>query len=139
MGKSRKPVRRKNGAPAAERNGRDESVAQKYLSRPSPRELSRSGQIDRHAADQADRLRASGPPVRPFRELIAALRAERERQGLSLADIAERTGMDRAAIHKLEIGLNANPTYATMTRYATALGTRIEWHLKMLPKSPIGA
>ena len=70
--------------------------------------------------------------------MIAALRAERERQGLSLADIAERTGMDRAAIHKLEIGLNSNPTYATLTRYATALGTRIEWHLETIPKKPPG-
>ena len=75
-------------------------------------------------------MRASGPRVRPFRQLIAALRAERERQGLSLADLAKRTGMDRAAIHKLEIGLNSNPTYATLTRYATALGTGIEWRLK---------
>ena len=64
---------------------------------------------------------ASGPPARPFRELIGALRAERERQELSLADLAKRTGMDRAAIHKLEIGLNSNPTYATLTRYAQAL------------------
>ena len=81
-------------------------------------------------------MRASGPPARPFRELIAALRAERERQGLSLADVADRTGMDRAAIHKLEIGLNSNPTHATLTRYASRLGTRIEWHLKTIPKKP---
>jgi len=81
-------------------------------------------------------VRASGPPARPFRELIAALRAERERQSLSLADVAERTGMDRAAIHKLEIGLNSNPTHATLTRYASALGSRIEWHLKTIPIKP---
>jgi transcriptional regulator with XRE-family HTH domain len=49
---------------------------------------------------------------------------------LSLADLAKRTGMDRAAIHKLEIGLNSNPTYATLTRYSQALGARIEWKLK---------
>ena len=81
----------------------------------------------------------SGPPARPFRELIAALRAERERQGLSLADLAKRTGMDRAAIHKLEIGLNSNPTYATLTRYAHALDARIEWKLKTVARKPIGA
>ena len=82
---------------------------------------------------------AAAAPARPFRELITALRAERERQGLSLAEVAQRTGMDRAAIHKLEIGLNSNPTYATLTRYATALNARIEWRLKKGPKSPIGA
>jgi transcriptional regulator with XRE-family HTH domain len=48
---------------------------------------------------------------------------------LSLADIAERTGMDRAAVHKLEIGLNKNPTFATLQRYADALGVQIAWGL----------
>jgi transcriptional regulator with XRE-family HTH domain len=38
--------------------------------------------------------------------------------------------MDRAAIHKLEIGVNRNPTLATLNRYAAALGIRIEWSLK---------
>jgi len=64
--------------------------------------------------------------------LIAALRAERERQGLSLADLAERAGMGRSAVHKLDIGSNRNPTFATLSRYASVLGTRIEWHLETL-------
>jgi transcriptional regulator with XRE-family HTH domain len=75
-------------------------------------------------------VRAAGPPERPFRELIAALRAERERQGLSLAELAGRAGIDRAAIHKLEIGLNRNPTFATLERYAHALGAQIQWGLQ---------
>ena len=82
---------------------------------------------------------ASSPPDRPFRELSGASRVDRERQGLSLADLAKRTGMDRAAIHKLERGLNSNPTYATLTRYAQALGARIEWKLKPVTRKPIGA
>ena len=65
--------------------------------------------------------------MRPFLDLILTLRAERDRQGLSLGDVAERTGMDRSAIHKLEIGLNRNPTYATLARYAAALGVAIDW------------
>ena len=74
-------------------------------------------------------MRALGPPDRPFRELIAALRAERERQGLSLADLAERAGMDRSGVHKLEIGLNRNPTFTTLSRYArrSALGSNGIW------------
>ena len=48
---------------------------------------------------------------------------------MSLTDIAERTGMDRAAVHKLEIGLNRNPTYTTLDRYADALGVQIAWAL----------
>ncbi len=62
--------------------------------------------------------------------MIAALRAQRERQGLSLADLAERTGVNRAAIHKLEIGANAIHKLATLTQYAGALGARIERNLK---------
>jgi transcriptional regulator with XRE-family HTH domain len=80
----------------------------------------------------AARLRAAGPPAQPSRTVVAALRAERERQGLSLADIADRTGMDRAAIHKLEIGVNKNPTLATLSQYAEAIGVRIEWSLKAI-------
>ena len=138
MAQSRKPVE-KNGPSTSDRTRRDEAIARQYSTRPSPRALARSGQIDSQASERAERVRASGPRVRPFRELIAALRAERQRQGLSLADLAERTGMDRAAIHKLEIGLNSNPTYATLTRYATALGSRIEWQLKTIPGGGLGA
>jgi hypothetical protein len=132
MGQSRKPVRKESGASTPDWTARDQAIAKRYKSRPSPLALSQSGQIDRRVCEQAERVRASGPPARPFRELIAALRAERERQGLSLADVAARTGMDRAAIHKLEIGLNSNPTHATLTRYACALGAEIEWHLKTM-------
>ena len=134
MGKTRKPVQRASGESTPDRTARDETIAKKYNSKPSPRSLLQDGQIDRQACERAERVRAAGPPARPFRELIAALRAERERQGLSLADVAERTGMDRGAIHKLEIGLNSNPTHATLTRYASALGVQIEWHLKTIPQ-----
>jgi DNA-binding phage protein len=139
MAKSRKAVHKESGASTADKSLRDEIIAKTYSKQPSPRALSKSGQIDQRAYEQAERVRASGPPPRPFRELIAALRAERERQGLSLADLAKRTGMDRAAVHKLEIGLNSNPTHATLMRYATALGARIEWQLKTLPKKSLGA
>jgi transcriptional regulator with XRE-family HTH domain len=55
----------------------------------------------------------------------AALRAERERQGLSLADINERTGIDRAALSRLENNEDANPTLATLERYAEAVGKKM--------------
>ncbi len=129
MGKSRKPVPGEPAESTSNKTPRDESIAERYSSRPSPRALFQTGQIDREACERAEQVLASGPPDRPFRELIAALRAERERQGLSLSDLAERVGMDRSAVHKLEIGLNRNPTFATLSRYASALGTRIEWHL----------
>lgn len=63
-------------------------------------------------------------------EAFAGLRLERERQGLSLTDMAERTGIDRATISKLETGKLANPTIGTLRTYAKALGRRLAWTLE---------
>lgn len=57
--------------------------------------------------------------------LLAELKTTREAKGLSLADLMERTGMDRSAVSKLETGQRANPTVETLIRYAEALGKRI--------------
>ena len=56
---------------------------------------------------------------------FAGLKALREQQGLSIAAMAERTGMDRAMISRLENGQIDNPTIATLARYAKALGKRV--------------
>jgi ribosome-binding protein aMBF1 (putative translation factor) len=55
---------------------------------------------------------------------FAGLKALRQQQGLSISDLAERTGMDRAMISRLENGQIDNPTIATVSRYAKALGKR---------------
>ncbi len=55
-------------------------------------------------------------------ELLAQLKAAREAQGLSLAELTELTGMDRSALSKLETGQRANPTVETLVRYAEAVG-----------------
>jgi len=61
----------------------------------------------------------------PLRQVLAALRTERERQGLSLADINQRTGIDRAALSRLENNEDANPTLNTLERYADAVGKQM--------------
>jgi DNA-binding XRE family transcriptional regulator len=53
------------------------------------------------------------------------LRPLRDEAGLSLSDMAERTGMDRAAINKLENGVHTNPTISTINRYLHALGKKL--------------
>jgi DNA-binding phage protein len=58
-------------------------------------------------------------------DALKLLKAERERMGLSLAEIAERTGMERPNLSRLENEAEANPTIATLTRYAEALGKRL--------------
>lgn len=83
-------------------------------------------EIDREA------VRNEFPPRRADDELTAALEAlciERERQGLSLSDIQQRTKIDRATISKLERGDIPNPTVATLRTDAAALGKRLSWSL----------
>ena len=80
-----------------------------------------------------EEIRDEFPPAAPDESLIdtpASLRAELERQGLSLADLAERTQMDKATLSKLETGKVANPTYFTIRTYARALGKRIAWRIE---------
>jgi DNA-binding XRE family transcriptional regulator len=57
--------------------------------------------------------------------LLGQLKAAREAKGLSLADLTERTGMDRSALSKLETGQRPNPTVETLVRYAEAVGKRL--------------
>jgi transcriptional regulator with XRE-family HTH domain len=82
-----------------------------------------------------EELVASGdcaPPVpqgayRQLRVLMHALKTAREQQGLSLADVAERSGIDKAALSRLETGAQTNPTIDTLWRYAYAIGKDLAW------------
>ncbi len=62
---------------------------------------------------------------------LATLRKHRERQGLSLTDVANRSGMDRAAISRLENGIYLNPTVDTLYRYAQAVGADIGFSVRV--------
>jgi len=62
-----------------------------------------------------------------LRRLMHQLRKERERQGLSLADVAERSDIDKAALSRLETGQQINPTLHTLWPYAPALGKDLAW------------
>ncbi|CAN5893971.1 hypothetical protein BH23PLA1_BH23PLA1_30880 [soil metagenome] len=85
------------------------------------------GEITEELAQHMRQQLAEGPPLANLQSLMEQLRAERQRQRLSLADLADRTGIDRAALHRLETGQNRNPTLATVDRYALALGKRYAW------------
>jgi ribosome-binding protein aMBF1 (putative translation factor) len=65
-----------------------------------------------------------------IRQAVFALKNAREAMGLSLADVAERTGIDKAALSRLETAQNMNPTVSTLCRYAHALGKRWKWILE---------
>jgi transcriptional regulator with XRE-family HTH domain len=57
-----------------------------------------------------------------LRALAVRFRVIRERMGLSLTDVSERSGLTRAAISRLENGWNLNLTLETLYRYAEAVG-----------------
>jgi ribosome-binding protein aMBF1 (putative translation factor) len=105
-----------------EEKKRIEGVRQRFQSeRPTPDELLASGEVTEFV------------PLGEYldiREAVHALKRERERKGLSLATIAERSKMDKAAISRLENGLQANPTVATLYRYASAIDAQIVWSIR---------
>jgi DNA-binding XRE family transcriptional regulator len=64
---------------------------------------------------------------------LQALKRDRERCGLSITDVAKRSGLDRAVVSRLENGKQENPTVATLMRYAAAVGKRFLWSYENLP------
>jgi DNA-binding XRE family transcriptional regulator len=80
-----------------------------------------------------DDLIASGEYEGPYRqsdilellELLAGLREARSRAGLTLDQVSALSGIDKAALSRLENGKSLNPTFETLSRYASALGERL--------------
>ena len=105
-----------------EERARIEAVRQYYqANRPTPDELLASGDVDEFV------------PLGEYLSLVSAIRAlkkERESRGLSLATIAERSGIDKAALSRLENGLQTNPTVDTLYRYASAIGVELVWSVR---------
>ena len=69
--------------------------------------------------------KAYDPGQATLTEALQLLKAERLRQGLSLTDVQQRTGIERPNLARLENEAQANPTVATLTRYAEALGKKL--------------
>ena len=60
-----------------------------------------------------------------IQQLLHDLRQARASAGLSLGDLAERTGMDKAVLSKLENGQHGVPTLPSLARYAQAVGLQL--------------
>jgi predicted transcriptional regulator len=106
-----------------DQQGRLEEIRQRF-------QRERPGLEDLVASGDAGEVVMHGEYL-DLRTMLTALKADRERQGLSLADVAERSGMDRAAISRLENGVYLNPTVDTLYRYAQAIGADIGFSIKM--------
>lgn len=107
---------------ARERKLRDQLQKEK----PSLEDLVRSGECD------PDAVMTMGMYV-DVQQALQALKRERERRGLSIGDVAEFSGLDRAVVSRLENGKQDNPTVATLMRYAAAIGQRFLWSYQALP------
>ncbi|HEY7359035.1 MAG TPA: helix-turn-helix transcriptional regulator [Ktedonobacterales bacterium] len=66
--------------------------------------------------------------ARRQRLLLRELAEKREELGLSQAEVAARMGTSQSALARLERG-EGNPTLATVERYASAMGKKIEWRI----------
>jgi Helix-turn-helix len=56
---------------------------------------------------------------------VAELKRRRDEQGLSLATVSERSGLDTGLLSRLENGKILNPMLTTLWRYASALGVQV--------------
>lgn len=114
-----------------EQRAKHKAVRDKFQAeRPTPKELIDSGEY-------------AGPIPHgvylAFRQTMLELRTAREAAGLSLADVSERSGIDKAALSRLETGVTENPTLETLVRYAAAVGKQLNWTLSDLPSEPAAA
>lgn len=68
------------------------------------------------------------------RALVLRLKFLRQELGLSLAAVARRSGLDKAALCRLENGSPVNPTSETLWRYAWGLGQLPRLELDPVPE-----
>jgi DNA-binding XRE family transcriptional regulator len=61
------------------------------------------------------------------RQVVLLLAQHRAAAGLTLADVAARTGIDEATLGRLEEGAIGNPSIDLLVRYAIGVGKRLKW------------
>jgi hypothetical protein len=96
-------------------------------------ELRRMDEIRKKIEEEKPELIAKGRAIKKardeaiaqLREAFGLLRSERKAQGVSLAELKNRTGIGRSALSRLENDPETNPTITTLTRVADALGKQI--------------
>jgi predicted XRE-type DNA-binding protein len=71
--------------------------------------------------------------VEQIKQLLARLKALRQAQGMTQAQVDERSGIGRANVSRLENLHLENPSLETLMRYAEAVGA--ELYIALQPKS----
>lgn len=60
-------------------------------------------------------------------EFVAGLKQFRQSRQLSLGDLAQLSGIDKAALSRIENGLNPNPTFTTLETIVRAMGAGVRY------------
>jgi ribosome-binding protein aMBF1 (putative translation factor) len=116
----------------AEERAREKALREKLQKeKPSLEDLVRTGACD------PDAVMTMGMYF-DVQRALQALKQERKRCGLSIGKVAERSGLDRAVVSRLENGKQENPTVATLMRYAAAIGKRFLWSYEDLAAKVTG-
>lgn len=97
----------------------EQRVRDLFQNRPSVESLVEYGDID------PERV-TTGTALESLLKTLGALQQARQSRGRSLTEIARRSGIDLASLSRLEAGKNPNPTFEALSRYAAALGLRLE-------------
>jgi ribosome-binding protein aMBF1 (putative translation factor) len=122
----------------ASRKTADERIREQTLRDKLQKERPSLEDLVRGSACDSDAIMTMGMYF-DIQRALQALKQEREQSGLSIRDVAERSGLDRAVVRRLENGKQDNPTVATLMRYAAALGKRFLWSYEDLAtKTPDG-
>ncbi len=82
-------------------------------------------QVQRDKARLARHALGRKAELTALRDAMTLLKQEREMRGLSLGEVARRSGIDKSRLSKLESDSRSNPTLATLTRIAGAIGVKL--------------
>jgi DNA-binding XRE family transcriptional regulator len=72
----------------------------------------------------AQELADAAPFYFVLRDYVRQLKEARDSAGLTLADVATRSGLAVESLSRLETGAQTNPTWKTLGLYAKAVGRR---------------
>jgi ribosome-binding protein aMBF1 (putative translation factor) len=100
---------------------RHRQVRDLFKDKPTIDQLVASGELSGHTVPMGLYLE--------MLQLLHDLKKAREAAGLSLADLAQRTGMDKAVLSKMENGRHGIPTLPSLARYAQAVGMTLAFSL----------
>lgn len=100
---------------------RHQRIRETFKDKPSLEQLISRGELSGQSMTLAAYL--------SLKLLVRSLRQLREQANLSLANVSQKSGMDKAMLSRLENGHVANPGIETISRYVNALDKEIEWRV----------